>query len=766
ETVFLPTPPTGTPGWDWGASEMVEDDDGWIWVATLDGVHRFRPDAPGRPERHTLLLPGGIATQNFVTALYRDRAGTLWAGTVWGLHRHDPHADRFRLLAHDPTDPASLGSGLVLSLYEDAGGALWVGTLGGGLNRYDPATGRARRYPWGTPGGTSGSWIWALDGDGAGGLWVATGAGLDRVDVRRPDAVRSVPVRHLTPAPESVYRVRVDPTDGTLWVGEFGGLLHRTAAGERVALRLPDSTGVEDVLADAAGVWVATSDGLYRLDRRTGRARRYRHDPADPASLTHDATLCLFRDSRGRLWIGTNSGLNRFDPATDGFTALTAADGLPSDVVYALLEDDEGRLWISTNRGLARYDERAAPDRRLRAFTVADGVGNVEFNRRAAFQGRDGTLYFGGDRGVTAFHPRDIHDNPYRPPVVIAPDAYTFAFEFAALGFTNPPRQRYAVRMEGWEEGWVDLGAERRATYTNLPPGRYTFRVRAANEDGVWSAAGAAVPVVVRPWFWQTWWFRGLAGLVVLGAVAGGAWGASRARYRRALVRLEARRALEAERARISRDVHDEVGASLTEIAILSELARRAPGDGAAPHLDRIATTSRAMVGALGEIVWAVNPKNDRLPALAAYLREHAARYLEAAGLEARIAFPQPVPDRPVSAELRRNVFLVLKEALHNVVKHAGATYAEVTFALEPGGLALTVRDDGCGFLFPQEGGANPAGDGAPARASGGDGLGNLRRRAAEVGGVLVVTSAPGGGTTVHLTVPLVAALLQPPPSV
>ncbi len=352
-------------------------------------------------------------------------------------------------------------------------------------------------------------------------------------------------------------------------------------------------------------------------------------------------------------------------------------------------------------------------------------------------------------------------------PVEIPPQAYTFTLEFAGLSFSNTERTTYAVQMEGWDDAWIQLGTQRQATYTNLPPGQYIFRVRAANEDGVWNEEGLAVPLLVRPRLWQTWWFRALFILLAVVMVAMAAWSASHRKYRRELARLEARRALEAERARISRDMHDEVGASLTEITFLSELARRelerTGGDGAPPdsqalpgtrRLARIADTSRATLDAIGEIVWALNPKNDRLPTLVGYLREHTARYLDAAGLDARLHFPMPsdVPAVPVSAEFRRNVFLVTKEALHNVVRHAEATSASVALTLDADMLTLTVEDDGRGLDV-----AEASGDGAP-RFQGGNGLRNMRQRAEEIGGALTVTPCQEGGTCVGLTVPLSAS--------
>ncbi len=774
DPVDIPLPDIAGYGRGLGVSEVIPAGDR-LWLGTLDGVYRYDIDT-GASQRYSLRLPGDIPTQNWITGFHLDRAGTLWAGTVWGLHRAAPNAAPFRLLAHDPDEANSLSSGIVLSVYEDTRGALWVGTLGGGLNRVGP-DGQVTRYRHDPADERSLShdWVWALQQDGDD-LWLGTGEGLDRIDLDAPDEIErirfDIPPGRWGPSATGFHL----DIDGTLWFGHAGRLFRRFADGSYASTLMPRGVAAQAVRPAPGGAWVTSSSGLLRYDAEADTLYRYRHDPSDPTSLSDDATIGLYLDRAGRLWVGTQSGLDLYDPATDGFAHFSSADGLPSDVVYAVLEDDDGRLWLSTNRGLARFD----PDRPaagFRAFAFADGVGNVEFNRHAAFRGRDGTLYFGGDRGVTVFHPSALRDNPYRPPVVltalhratrdttttvrtigeaveIEPGVTTFTFEFAALQFTNAHRVRFAAMMEGFDADWVDLGTQRRATYTNLPPGRYTFRVKAANEDGLWNEVGATATIAVRPRFFQTWWFQLLAVGLILAFVGASVWSVSQRRYRRELARLEARQALEAERARISRDMHDEVGASLTEIAILSELAQRDVrqhgGDGApsTERLSRIADTSRAMLDAIGEIIWAINPQHDRLDRLTAYLREHAARTLEDAGLNVRLDFPARVPSLPVSAEFRRNVFLVMKEALHNLVRHAGATAAIVRLRVDEETLTLVVQDDGCGL---------PGGDGAVPRPSGrgGNGLANMAHRAEEIDGTLTLDAGPDRGTRLALEAPL-----------
>jgi signal transduction histidine kinase len=479
--------------------------------------------------------------------------------------------------------------------------------------------------------------------------------------------------------------------------------------------------------------------------------------------------LSLHRDRAGRLWIGTNGGLNQLQPDS-GFSHFGGSGQFLSSVIYAIQEDEAGLLWLSTNRGLLRFDPAAPVGTGAQVFS-GPGVGNVEFNRHAGFKGRDGTLYFGGDRGITFFHPAALKDNPFRPPVVITAlhrssqrgvqihryvddrlpirlnrDDYTVSFDLAALSYTDSPRNQFEYRLAGLRDEWIKLGTSHRVSFTNLPPGRYRLEVRAANEDGAWNEAGLSVPVIVPPWFWETWWFRTLAVVIAAVLISTATGFVLRTRHRLQLEGERRRHALERERARISRDMHDEVGASLTEIALLSERTlRENRGNGGTEHLGKIGQRSRETLASIGEIVWAINPDNDRLDRLAAYLREYSSAFLESAGLTARLRFDTGNETTPLSAELRRQVFLVLKEALANAVTHARASTVEVTFDLRDRRLRLGVRDDGAGFR-PGE---------AEGPSAGQDGLANMRRRAADLGATLRVDSTPGGGTRVELEVPV-----------
>jgi len=756
---------------------IIQDPDGFLWLAGSDAIYRFDP-ALTRVERHA--LPGSAATAGVasVVSVFRDRAGSIWVGTVLsGLHRYDPAADRFGLITHDPHDQHSLSRGIVLPLHEDPRGFLWAGTLGGGLNRIDPRTGRVQRFN--ATGSTNSRlphpWVWSLAETGDGRIWVGTQDGLAMVDPRARAPVRRLPLDVPDGAPSNAVYSLLTDSSGGVWIGTGGWLLHRTADGRTTRPPLPFFGTMHAMRRHGDTLWIGTSVGLVRFVPTTGAYTWYRHDPHDTTSLSHDVVLAVHIDRRGSLWAATNAGLNRFDPRLGAFRRVATSEHVAEEVVYSILEADDGRLWIGTSRGLVRIDvsDRGAPRPRVRRFASQSGSGNLEFNRSSALRAADGTFYFGGDRGITVLHPNDVNDNAFRPPVVVtrveisraegtriishvgpatpivlAPDDFTATFTFAALNFTHSERNQYAYRLEGAQPHWTESGTRRTASFTDLRPGRYTFRVRGSNDAGLWSDADVAIPVIVQPHLWETTSFRAVALTVLLGVVSATTALALRNRDRRLLAEAEAHRALEAERSRISRDMHDEVGAGLTEITMLSRLASTAPTDVRDAALVKLSTRARGLLDALGEIVWTINAEHDRAESVAPYLRAFTAEFLENAGLEVQLDFATEPWRGPVSAEFRRNLFLVLKEALTNVVRHAKASSVVVRLHVDGVSLTLDVVDDGCGISEMSDGAPAP-----PAGSPGHEGLRNLRRRAEALGGTLHVESRPGEGTRVRVSV-------------
>ncbi|MBC7226202.1 MAG: PAS domain S-box protein [Thermoflexales bacterium] len=536
---------------------LAEDRTGTLWVGTEGGLAVLDRAAGGaatlRPYRHDPLDPYTLVNDR-VYALYEDHTGILWVGTDGGVSRYVPEKNRFTLYRHNPLDPNSLGAERVGAVLKDRDGVLWVGLHAGGLDRIAPdGTVTHYRHDPADPHSLLHDHVTALYQDPTGAIWVGTGAGLDRLDpetggfthfVYDPDDPNSV-------GPGAVKVIYGDRA-GALWIGtEEPGTLSRLdpKTGRFTVYRydpdrpdgFPNTYGVRAILEDREGsLWLGTYNGLVRFDPRTGTFTPYRHDPEDPHSLSDDFVWSLYEDAEGTLWVGTHSGLNRLDNRETGrFTVYAVEDGLPNDSIAAILGDDAGYLWLATmGGGLVRFDPRTET---FRTYDESDGLQSMHFIPGAAFRSADGELFFGGTGGLNRFRPADIRENPHAPPVVLtafrvfdrvrdfgqdltAVDEIRlsyrdnfFSFEFAALDYADPRKNQYAYILEGFDRDWVHAGTRRYAAYTNVPPGAYTFRVRASNNDGVWNEEELAVRVVITPPFWQTLGFRALVALVVLG---------------------------------------------------------------------------------------------------------------------------------------------------------------------------------------------------------------------------------------------------------
>ncbi|MEW5867798.1 MAG: two-component regulator propeller domain-containing protein [Chloroflexota bacterium] len=551
-------------------TKLLEDSSGTLWVGTTNGLSEF--DRQEKRFVHYRNNPHDLNSINpsEVYSLYEDRSGVLWVGTdVGGLNKLDPKTRRFQHYRHDPDNPASLDSNTVWSIYADPAGTLWVGTAGGGLNQLDRESGQFIHYQPdpANPGSLSSPSALAVYRDSIGAIWVGTwDEGLNRLDPGEGVGGQFTHYRHDPNDPNSlagniVWAISED-SYGALWFGSFDAGLNRfdreTQQFERFQHDPNDpgslSPGVVLTIYEdrARTLWVGTTQGLNRFERQSATFRHYQNNPANLDSLASNAVAAIFEDSSGRLWLGTDDGLDLFDRAAETFTHYTEKDGLANDAVACILEDEQGNLWISSNKGLSRFDPSSEV---FKNYDVRDGLQSNEFNRGACFKGRDGTLYFGGVNGFSAFQPAQIVDNPHLPPVVItelrilnkpvgiggdsplqkAIEGYTqadgltfsywdyvFSFEFAALDYSIPEKNRYAYMLEGFDPEWVYVDSTRRfATYANLPAGDYTLRVKGSNNDGVWNEEGARLYIHVTPPPWLTWWAYTIYALLAAGVVAG-----------------------------------------------------------------------------------------------------------------------------------------------------------------------------------------------------------------------------------------------------
>jgi len=479
---------------------LLTDNSGTLWIGTSGGgINKYDPNKVKFAHYKNDLRSPDTLGGNMVWSIFKDSERFIWAGTqMGGLTRFDPESDDYKVFKHDPSDSFSLSSDAVFAIQEDKAGAIWVGTNGGGLNKFNKKTGKFKRFEWDSENSKSlsSNRIKTLYFDQNGTLWIGTlGGGLNKLD---PDSMEFTRYVNDPENPGSISSNAVssifEDMEGNIWIGTIGG-------------------------------------GLNYFDKRTETFSRYLYNP-DANSLSHNYVMSICEQPSGILWIGTNYGLNRFDPETNDFKHYTTRDGLPNNVIYGVLADDRGNLWISSNRGLSRFDPRTGT---FNNYDIDDGLQSFEFNSGACFKSTNGEMFFGGVNGFNVFHPDSVKDNPNVPPVVISNfkkfdqrfrlgDVLTefgllklsykdnfITFEFAALDYTNPQKNQYAYQLEGLHDNWIYSGNQRYATFTNLDPGEYVFRVKGANSDGVWNERGASVRILITPPFWKTWWFMWLA---------------------------------------------------------------------------------------------------------------------------------------------------------------------------------------------------------------------------------------------------------------
>jgi ligand-binding sensor domain-containing protein/signal transduction histidine kinase len=696
--------PTGGP-----VDGLAEDEEGSVWAAvTNGGLARL-----SRKRVTTLTTADGLP-RKVIGSIVQDAAGTIWAGSDCGPVA-ELRSGRFspRFVEHTMDGCASV-------LWSARDGALWIGTSNRGLFRWHDG----RMQHFGLHEGLSDIYIRGLFED----------------------------------------------RDGVLWIGTSVGGLHRYANGQ-----LSRSFGAADGVAtgilasfaqDREGrIWIGSNaNGLSVYEN--GRFRRLGDHESPPSR----SISTLFIDSRGDLWVGTAShGL--FRRRNGRYEAFGVAQGLGHALVALMIEDREGTLWVSTGHGISRLtrdriDDVAAGRRASLDPMILDrrdGLLNVEGSGGgidpSGLRDRDGRLWFSTIDGIAVIDPATFPFNRVAPRVMIEavslaghaarPDGTgitevpagtaTIDIAYTAPSFLAPQQLRFRTRLLGVDDDWQEVGGRRVAYYTRLAPGSYTFEVMATNADGVSSERPAALRLTVAPFWWERRLIQGSAAAALLLVTGFGVRQISLRRVRARLAELERARSLDRERARIARDLHDDLGSRLAHIAMLAQTPGVTDPDG------RILRAASEAAHTMDELVWTVNARHDTVESFAHYLGQFAEEYVAAAGLRCRLEIPVDLSERALAADVRRHLYLASKEAVTNAVKHARATEVGVTVHLADSALVLEIRDDGRGL---------PAGDLGPS----GNGLKNLRERMRAAGGTLEIESAAGSGTRIRCRVPLTLA--------
>jgi signal transduction histidine kinase/ligand-binding sensor domain-containing protein len=760
---------------------LAEEADGTIWAgAASDGLWHLKDgQAVASPPRAGLL-------GSEITCMLTDNEGRLWVGTDAGLNR----LHRKSLFALGQSE--GLGFGVVRGLAEVTPGVIWAGKPGDGIYRWN-----GRNFGRLSTAGLlpQDSQISALLVTHDGFCWVAT---TNSLLVYKDSMAVADEVNFIKSAPSGIVALAEDQK-GALWVGTSKGeircLLENRWFDPGI---LPTTNSIDSLLSGLDGsMWVGTDgDGLYHF------ADGEFHHIGKSEGLLSEAIRTLYLDAQGAIWIGTaDYGLSRWSKSK--IVNFTPGEGLPDFPIVQILDDEAGRLWLGTSHGIICVSKQQLdglatdkiPAVYPKVFGQADGMLSEECSSGGfpeCLKTKAGILWFTSLKGVV------VVDPPAQPSLLSPPNTvleevlvdglseplpntaypifpdqskssanevskpqmlritagkHRMEFRFTGLNFDAPEQIRFRYRLEGLDTDWVEAGTRRTAFYSYLPPGHYRFHVAACNSDGIWSDNGQALDLIVVRQFYQTWWFLTASASCLMIIVGASVRMVVRGKLQRRLRHLEQERALERERTRIARDLHDEMGAKLCRISYLSEHARRGemPRQELNDQIASISEVSREVLHSLDEIVWAVNPKNDSLEHLASYIGQYAEEYFQMTGIHCELDIPSPLPAYPLSSQVRHHLFMAAHEALTNILKHSGATQTKISIAISETWFKINIADNGRGFdLAAVESQLQ-----SPTIIPNGDGLTNMQRRLTDIGGQYRIESTPGNGTSITFVVPL-----------
>ncbi|GJQ62938.1 MAG: hypothetical protein SCALA702_19910 [Melioribacteraceae bacterium] len=699
---------------------VFADNSGIIWVGAhlAQGISKIYK-VEKKFEQINRQYPDKGLNDNVVWEVYTEDSNIFWFGTYkGGLNKYNRKENKFEYILRDPDNPYSLSDNHVRAITGD-GRSLWIGTYRGGLNRYDKASGKFYTYTFDQNDSSSigGNQVVDIYIDSNQTCWVATfGGGLNKFllsDAYDGDNKISFTRYQYNESDSTsipgnnVYTI-MEGSDKHLWIGTFGA-------------------------------------GLTRFNRETEEFESYRHIPEDIHSLSDDRVMAIHEDQNGYIWAGTyGGGLNKFDRESGRFIRYNESNGFYSNVIYGILEDDRNNLWLSSDNGIIKLNYNIYY---ISYFDMNDGLLSMEFSGGAYSKTPDGEMFFGGINGVNHFYPQNISQffqtvpiaitsfKVFNKPVVgqqeeiqISYSQNFFTVEFAVLDYNEESNYKYSYKLDGLDQDWHQAAAGvRSVSYANLAPGYYKFRVRAVNRFGVWNTEEDNISIVIHPPFWYTWWFiaLGIFGLISVISLA-------------FKLRFDHLLAIERIKSKLAADLHDNIGAGLTEISILSELTSvelKKDSPAISKRMSTLSDTARSLIDSMSDIVWMVNPKRDTLKDLLIRLKDSYSDLLSELGVAFRISSHDGLDQLKLNMDYKQNLFLIFKEGIHNCIKHSQCSKIELVAKISGDILVLSLKDNGQGLNDVRE--------------TTGNGIKNMKSRAELIGGEVTFRSAANYGTEI-----------------
>lgn len=732
-------------------SSLLIDSKNNFWIGTNGGgLNLFdRRDGKFIQIKYNPLVQTSLS-ENSVTSIFEDHSGIIWIGTMYsGLNKLAASKNKFEVFRNDPENKNSLISNNISEIYKDSRGILWIGTRDG-LCSFDKKSGRWRRDY--SINNSEIKVIYSIIEDENKNLWFCGYNGLYRYNRISNSFTLIIPPGES--APMNVTAIILDP-DGSIWLNSArSGIFKYNLELNNFTKLTKEASGGKRIFAlhidKKNTLWLGSQAGLIKYSINTKEKKEYMHSPDDPGSLSANLIQSIYEDEEENLWLGTyGGGLNKFIKNAERFIQYSEDEGLPNNVVYAALPDKNGSLWLSTNKGLCRFNPMNGA---VTNFDMADGIQSYEFNGGAYFKSSDGEMFFGGINGFNSFYPELVTSNPSIPKIVITSvkkidekiltdinkgynsqlefshNENIISFEFVSLDFTNPKKNRYAYKLDGFDKDWINSDGRRFARYTNLEPGSYTFKIKGSNNDNIWNEKGASVSFIIHPPFWNTWWFYTLTGIIILAAAA------SVHKYR---VRSKLKRIVEIEKLRkeIADDFHDELGHKLTKISMYSELLKRNLDgrlNGNEEYLVKINENANTLYDDTKDFIWSIDPAKDTLYHLAVYLKDFGDEIFDKTGIAFRVnEISIELEKFNLAMDWKRQLILIFKEAMNNIIRHSGAKNVFLSVYAEDEYIFFKLIDDGRG-ISGEKGGS-------------GRGINNIKSRAKKIGGEVFISSDETG---------------------
>lgn len=776
---------------------LLRDASNLLWICTEGGLSILEEKGNKFYNYQHNLSDIKSISNNIIRCAYKDNSNLIWLGTFGGGIDKINLNKKFKLYTHDPSDKNSVNHNMIRAIYQDSMGNIWVGTLGNGLNLLNRKLNKFEHFTAdNSRTSISNNIITSIWEDKEKNIWVGTwGGGLNKIKfgVKANKEHNIQDILFFMNNPNDNYSISSNiiqaifqDSKGNLWIGTESGLdkyQKKNNRFVRYSSQANDPNSLSDnrvqskcIIEDKAGnIWIGTWRGLNMLsaaDKNGSKTKqdlkfeRFLHDPQNSNSLSDNRVVSLYEDeARSKadtvvLWIGTvGGGLNKLEIINSDkdngeqeyrFSRYTEKDGLPNNVVYGILGDNYKNIWLSTNNGIAKFNPETEV---FRNYDISDGLQSNQFFWGAYHKTTDGELFFGGINGLNSFYPSELKENTYIPPVYITDceisnskkqnfrlnsysnensislgyDTYTLNFEFAALDFTTPEKNQYEYILEGYDEEWRSSAGKNTVTYSSINDGEYSFKVRGSNNDKVWNRNGAAIQIKILTPFWKTWAFVTVVFLTVLGIV-----------IYFITVQIKNILAVERLRTKLAADLHDNIGSSLTEISILSEVisARLNSAEkDVQKSLNKISAKSRDLIDKMSDIVWLVNPKRDSLYDLILRLQDTYSELLADTNISFRSDNLKALENISLQMEHRQHLFLIFKEGINNCITHSNCTEIYLNAKVSGRKLEMELSDNGNGF---------------EKKENKGNGLNNMENRASMIGGKLYINSSLGKGTTVN----------------